>query len=76
MFPDVAGPRTGNRGNRLMPSKTNMFGGKKMKQEKIVRYEKPALSKYGFLGVAEGAYEGGLSQGGDITEGCDSDFDE
>ena len=47
-----------------------------MKQEKIVRYEKPALSKYGFLGVAEGEYEGGLSQGGDINVGCDSDFDE
>ena len=47
-----------------------------MKQEKIFRYEKPELSKYGFLGVAEGDYEGGTSQGGDINVSCDSDFDE
>ena len=45
-----------------------------MKQ--TISYEKPTLSKYGFLGVADGAYEGGLSAGGDINESCDSDFDE
>ena len=44
-----------------------------MKQ--TISYEKPTLLKYGFLGVADGDYENGLSQGGDIDEGCDSDFD-
>lgn len=41
-----------------------------------IAYEKPELQKYGFLGVADGEYAGGLSAGGDITEGCDSSFDE
>ena len=41
-----------------------------------IAYEKPELQKYGFLGVADGAYSGGLGSGGDIGEGCDSDFDE
>jgi len=48
-----------------------------MKQSDRISYEKPTLSKYGFFGVANGAGEGpGLSQGGDISEACDSDFDE
>lgn len=47
-----------------------------MKQSDRISYEKPTLSKYGFLGVADGAPSGGLSAGGDIAEGCDSDFDE
>ncbi len=46
-----------------------------MKQSDRISYEKPELSKYGFFGVANGAGEG-LSQGGDISEACDSDFDE
>ena len=46
-----------------------------MKQNDRIAYEKPALLKYGFFGVAEGDATG-LSQGGDISEGCDSDFDE
>ena len=41
-----------------------------------IAYEKPELQKYSFLGVADGAYDGGLSEGGDIDEGCDSSFDE
>ena len=45
-----------------------------MKEEKIVRYEKPALENYRFaLKVAAGDEP---SQGGNIPEGCDSDFDE
>ena len=44
-----------------------------MKQS--ISYEKPTLSKYGFLGVTDG-YDGGLSAGGDINEACASDFDE
>ena len=47
-----------------------------MKQSDRISYEKPELSKYGFFGVADGAPDGGLSSGGDIAEGCDSDFDE
>ena len=47
-----------------------------MKQSDRISYEKPELLKYGFFGVVEGAPAGGLSQGGDITEACDSDFDE
>lgn len=46
-----------------------------MKLSDRISYEKPTLSKYGFFGVADGA-TGGLSQGTDIAEGCDSDFDE
>jgi len=46
-----------------------------MKQSDRISYEKPELSKYGFFGVASGAGTG-TSQGGDIAEGCDSDFDE
>jgi len=48
----------------------------KMKQSDRISYEKPELSKYGFFGVANGDASGGLSQGGDISEACDSDFDE
>ena len=46
-----------------------------MKDEKIIRYEKPLMSAYRFLcPVAVGATP---PQGGDIEEGCnDSDFDE
>ena len=48
-----------------------------MKQSDRISYEKPTLSKYGFFGVANGdPTPTGLSAGGDITEGCDSDFDE
>ena len=47
-----------------------------MKQSDRISYEKPELSKYGFFGVADGAPDGGLSQGGDIEEECDSGFDE
>ena len=48
-----------------------------MKQSDRISYEKPELSKYGFFGVADGdTQSGGLSQGGDIAEGCDSTFDE
>ena len=48
-----------------------------MKEEKSIRYEKPALSMYDFLGVVKGdEWEGGLSGGGDIPDICDSDFDE
>ena len=45
-----------------------------MKQSDRIAYEKPELLKYGFFGVVEGV--GGLSQGGDISEGCDSSFDD
>ncbi len=48
----------------------------KMKQSDRISYEKPTLSTYGFFGVANGDNSGGLSQGGDISEACDSDFDE
>ena len=50
-----------------------------MKEVKTVRYEKPTLTSYGLLGVVNGdpiEWEGGLSAGGDHSEGCDSDFDE
>jgi len=47
-----------------------------MKQSDRISYEKPELSKYGFFGVANGTPSGGLSQGGDISEACDSSFDE
>jgi len=50
-----------------------------MKEEKTVRYEKPALSSYRFFGVAKGddeEWEDGPSGGGDIPEPCDSSFDE
>ena len=46
-----------------------------MKQSDRISYEKPELSKSGFFGVANGDATG-LSQGGDISEACDSDFDE
>lgn len=46
-----------------------------MKQSDRISYEKPELLKYGFSTV-QGEESGGLSQGGDIAEGCDSDFDE
>ena len=44
-----------------------------MRDEKIIGYEKPELSKYGFFGAA---LTGNGTSGGDITEECDSDFDE
>ena len=50
-----------------------------MKKEQGVRYEKPTLTSYAFFGVVNGdgdADEEGNSQGGDMGEGCDSDFDE
>ena len=47
-----------------------------MKQSDRISYEKPELSKYGFFGVAKGDDPMGTSQGGDIPETCDSDFDE
>ena len=49
-----------------------------MKQSDSISYEKPTLVRYGFFGVANGApLDGGLSQGGDIPEGCqDSGFDD
>ena len=44
-----------------------------MKDEKIVRYEKPLLSAYRFLC----SVDGGPSSGGDIEEDCDdTTFDE
>jgi len=48
-----------------------------MRDEKIIRYEKPELVKYAFYGakgVVIGA--GDSPEQGDITEVCDSDFDE
>ena len=48
-----------------------------MKEEKTVRYEKPALTSYGLFGVVQGdEWEAGQSPGSDIPEPCDSDFDE
>jgi hypothetical protein len=45
-----------------------------MRDEKVIRYEKPELLKYGFFGaVLIGA---GTSDQGDIEEDCDTDFDE
>ncbi len=47
-----------------------------MKDEKIVRYEKPLMSAYRFLCPVDGDYVA-PSAGGDIDEGCDGgDFDE
>lgn len=46
-----------------------------MKQSDRISYEKPTLSTYGFFGIANGD-AAGTSQGGDIPESCDSDFDE
>ena len=46
-----------------------------MKQSDRISYEKPELLKYGFSTV-QGEASGGLSQGGDISEECDSDFDQ
>ena len=48
-----------------------------MKQSDRITYEKPELSTYGLFGTVKGADGDGLSQGGDIAEGCDpSGFDE
>lgn len=48
-----------------------------MKQSDRISYEKPTLAQYGFFGVANGENpSGGLSQGDDITEGCESGFDD
>ena len=49
-----------------------------MKEERTVRYERPELTAYRFLGVANGdEWEGGWSGGGDIGEECDpSGFDD
>lgn len=47
-----------------------------MKDEKIIRYEKPLLSAYRFLcSVAVGASPT-PPPGGDIDEDCDSTFDD
>jgi len=50
-----------------------------MRDEKMIRYEKPELEKYAFYGingVLTGA-EPGQSQGGDIPEDCmDPGFDD
>jgi len=46
-----------------------------MKQLTGIAYEKPELQKYSFS-VADGAPDGGLSQGGDITNPCDGGFDD
>ena len=46
-----------------------------MCDEKVIRYEKPELLKYGFFGAAL-TVEGTSPDPGDIDEGCDSDFDE
>jgi len=49
-----------------------------MRDEKIIRYEKPVLGKYAFYGI-EGVLTGAspIVPGGDIEEGCeDSGFDE
>ena len=45
-----------------------------MRDEKIIRYEKPELSKYGLFGT-KGVLTG-VSPQPDIPEECDSDFDE
>ena len=47
-----------------------------MKQSDRISYEKPTLSKYGFFGVVKGDTPTGQSDPSDISEGCDSDFDE
>ena len=49
-----------------------------MRDEKVIRYEKPELTKYAFFGVND-VLTGASptpTPGGDIGEGCDSDFDE
>ena len=49
-----------------------------MRDEKVIRYEKPELAKYAFLGI-DGVLTGGNSpipQGGDVDEVCESEFDE
>ena len=46
-----------------------------MKREESICYEKPRLESYRFAEkVAVG--ESPITPGGDIGEGCDSDFDE
>ena len=50
-----------------------------MKNEKTGRYEKPTLTSYRFFGVVKGdddEWEDGISGGGDISEVCDSGFDD
>lgn len=47
-----------------------------MKREESIRYEKPQLISYGFLGSVQGSPDPANSSGGDISEGCDSDFDD
>jgi len=44
-----------------------------MRDEKMIRYEKPELVKYAFCGV-KGVVTGQTQS--DIPEGCDSNFDE
>lgn len=47
-----------------------------MRDEKIIRYERPELTKYALFGV-NGDPEPGESQGGDIPEDCqDPGFDD
>jgi len=45
-----------------------------MRDEKVIRYEKPMLEKYRFA-VTVAVVAGDTPQG-DISEICDSDFDE
>ena len=45
-----------------------------MRDEKMIRYEKPELAKYGLFGVKGVVF--GESDQGDIEEICDSEFDE
>ena len=48
-----------------------------MCDEKVIRYEKPELLKYGFFGVASVVVgESPIVPGGDIGEGCDTEFDD
>jgi hypothetical protein len=48
-----------------------------MRDEKIIRYEKPEFGKYAFYGI-DGVLTGDspITPGGDIEEECDSGFDE
>ena len=47
-----------------------------MRDDAVIRYEKPELVKYGFSGINGVLTGASPSPGGDIDEGCDSDFDE
>ncbi|MBP5532302.1 MAG: hypothetical protein J6Y54_09795 [Lentisphaeria bacterium] len=45
-----------------------------MRDEKVIRYEKPELLKYGFFGAVLTGDD--TDSQGDIPEDCDTDFDE